>query len=87
MGGARRSLVARGHGRPCASSGLRTPGRRGRTERSANEMDLLNRLLEALPDRELCLLTRVLLFALNGFLALVALAVLFGVWIGRIGRT
>jgi putative membrane protein len=30
-------------------------------------------------------LPRVLLFALNGFLALVALAVLFGVWFGRTG--
>jgi hypothetical protein len=29
----------------------------------------------------------VLLFALNGLLALVALAVLFGVWFGRTGGT
>jgi hypothetical protein len=28
-----------------------------------------------------------LLFALNGFLALVVLAVLFGVWFGRTGGT
>ncbi len=32
-------------------------------------------------------LPRALLFALNGFLALVALAVLFGVWFGRTGGT
>jgi putative membrane protein len=32
-------------------------------------------------------LPRVLLFALNGFLALVALAVLFGIWFGRTSGT
>jgi putative membrane protein len=37
------------------------------------------------PEPDVRRLPRVLLFALNGFLALVALAVLFGVWFGRTG--
>ena len=37
------------------------------------------------PEPDVRQLPRVLLFALNGFLALVALAVLFGVWFGRTG--
>jgi putative membrane protein len=37
------------------------------------------------PQPDVRRLLRVLLFALNGFLALVALAVLFGVWFGRTG--
>ena len=39
------------------------------------------------PQPDVRRLPRVLLFALNGFLALVALAVLFGVWFGRTGGT
>jgi putative membrane protein len=39
------------------------------------------------PQPDVRQLPRVLLFALNGFLALVALAVLFGVWFGRTGGT
>ena len=39
------------------------------------------------PEPDVRQLPRVLLFALNGFLALVALAVLFGVWFGRTGGT
>ena len=39
------------------------------------------------PQPEVRRLPRVLLFTLNGFLALVALAVLFGVWFGRTGGT
>ncbi len=37
------------------------------------------------PQPDVRRLPRVLLFALNGFLALVALAALFGVWFGRTG--
>jgi putative membrane protein len=37
------------------------------------------------PQPDVRRLPRVLLFALNGFLALVALVVLFGVWFGRTG--
>src|SRR3954468_14581046 len=37
------------------------------------------------PQPDLRRLPRLLLFALNGFLALVAVAVLFGVWFGRTG--
>src|SRR3954454_9504568 len=39
------------------------------------------------PQPDVRRLPRVLLFALNGFLALVALAVLFGVWFGGTGGT
>jgi len=39
------------------------------------------------PQPDVRQLPRVLLFALNGFLALVALAVLFGVWFGRTSGT
>jgi putative membrane protein len=39
------------------------------------------------PQPDVHRLPRALLFALNGFLALVALAVLFGVWFGRTGGT
>ena len=39
------------------------------------------------PQPDVRRLPRVLLFALNGFLALVALAVLFGVWFGSTGGT
>src|ERR1051325_4501770 len=39
------------------------------------------------PEPDVRRLPRALLFALNGFLALVALAVLFGVWFGRTGGT
>src|SRR3954454_7967065 len=39
------------------------------------------------PQPDVRRLPRVLLFALNGFLALVALAVLFGVWFGGPGGT
>ena len=39
------------------------------------------------PQPDVRQLPRVLLFALNGFLALVALAVLFCVWFGRTGGT
>jgi len=39
------------------------------------------------PQPDVHRLPRALLFALNGFLALVALAVLFGIWFGRTGGT
>jgi len=39
------------------------------------------------PQPDVRRLPRVLLFALNGFLALVALAVLFGIWFGRTSGT
>src|SRR3954471_19351202 len=39
------------------------------------------------PQPDVRRLPRVLLFMLNGFLVLVALAVLFGVWFGRTGET
>jgi putative membrane protein len=39
------------------------------------------------PQPDVHRLPRVLLFALNGFLALVALAVFFGIWFGRTGGT
>ena len=39
------------------------------------------------PQPDVRRLPRVLLFALNGFLVLVALAVLFGIWFGRTSGT
>lgn len=39
------------------------------------------------PQPDVRRLPRILLFALNGFLALVALAVLVGIWFGRTGGT
>ena len=39
------------------------------------------------PQPDVRRLPRVLLVALNGFLALVALAVLFGIWFGRTSGT
>jgi putative membrane protein len=39
------------------------------------------------PQPDVRRLPRVLLFALNGFLFLVAIAALFGVWFGRTGGT